>query len=66
MLVCYIRFFTVTIKKVKVEFLKLDEETWGLHMAHIFEIPELHWGQSYLPTPPLGQDMTQGQFLSGV
>ena len=29
------------------------------------------WGMrstplSYLPTPPLGQDMTQGQFLSGV
>ena len=23
-----------------------------------------HW--PYLPTPPLGQDMTQGQFLSGV
>ena len=21
---------------------------------------------SYLPTPPLGQDITQGQFLSGV
>ena len=21
---------------------------------------------SYLPTPPLGQDMTQSQFLSGV
>ena len=21
---------------------------------------------SYLPTPPLGQDMTQGQFLRGV
>ena len=21
---------------------------------------------SYLPTPPLGQDMTQGQFVSGV
>ena len=21
---------------------------------------------SYLPTPPLGQDMTQGQILSGV
>ena len=21
---------------------------------------------SYLPTPPLGQDMTQGQFLSGI
>ena len=25
------------------------------------------WEQRYyLPTPPLGQDMTQGQFLSGV
>ena len=24
-----------------------------------------YW-RSYLPTPPLGQDMTQGQFLSGV
>ena len=24
------------------------------------------YGISYLPTPPLGQDMTQGQFLSGV
>ena len=23
-------------------------------------------GWYYLPTPPLGQDMTQGQFLSGV
>ena len=23
-------------------------------------------GLSYLPTPPLGQDMTQGQFLSGI
>ena len=22
--------------------------------------------KSYLPTPPLGQDMTHGQFLSGV
>ena len=21
---------------------------------------------SYLPTPPLGQDMTQGQFITGV
>ena len=25
-----------------------------------------HYTLSYLPTPPLGQDMTQGQFLSGV
>ena len=27
---------------------------------------EVNNGLSYLPTPPLGQDMTQGQFLSGV
>ena len=27
---------------------------------------KLIWPLSYLPTPPLGQDMTQGQFLSGV
>ena len=24
------------------------------------------WRRYYLPTPPLGQDMTQGRFLSGV
>ena len=24
------------------------------------------WERYYLPTPPLGQDMTQGQFLSRV
>ena len=41
-----------------------------LRSARILKI----WGDSlslwlqwyYLPTPPLGQDMTQGQFLSGV
>ena len=27
---------------------------------------ENHKKWYYLPTPPLGQDMTQGQFLSGV
>ena len=26
----------------------------------------LQYSWYYLPTPPLGQDMTQGQFLSGV
>ena len=25
-----------------------------------------HYQYSYLPTPPIGQDMTQGQFLSGI
>ena len=28
--------------------------------------PKLRGCHVYLPTPPLGQDMTQGQFLSGV
>ena len=28
--------------------------------------PQTIWPGSYLPTPPLGQDMTQGQFFSGV
>ena len=28
--------------------------------------PINHCRLSYLPTPPLGKDMTQGQFLSGV
>ena len=28
--------------------------------------PPYYVSWSYLPTPPLGQDMTQGQFLSGV
>ena len=27
---------------------------------------EFDGAEFYLPTPPLGQDMTQGQFLSGV
>ena len=27
---------------------------------------KLSTNYSYLPTPPLGQDMTQGQFLSEV
>ena len=26
----------------------------------------IHIYLSYLPTPPLGQDVTQGQFLSGI
>ena len=27
---------------------------------------KLFLNNTYFPTPPLGQDMTQGQFLSGV
>ena len=31
-----------------------------------FELTKKRGRRYYLPTPPLGQDMTQGQFLSGV
>ena len=33
---------------------------------NIVRIETLIYSWYYLPTPPLGQDMTQGQFLSGV
>ena len=40
----------------------LDSGTpWNLNFSGVHP---RHY--SYLPTPPLGQDMTQGQFLSGV
>ena len=32
----------------------------------IFKSSSRYLYLSYLPTPPLGQDITQGQFLSGV
>ena len=42
--------------KQMTELLVLHSNTWN-HLTVY---------KSYLPTPPLGQDMTQGQFLSGV
>ena len=47
----------------------------GCHLEDLLRsmIDRDRWWESYenldryyLPTPPLGQDMTQGQFLSGV
>ena len=35
-------------------------------ISHAFQIVRLMIACYNLPTPPLGQDMTQGQFLSGV
>ena len=38
-----------------------------LNLTSNYEIkPLFSYTYSYLPTPPLGRDMTQGQFLSGV
>ena len=33
---------------------------------YLFDLSSKNKIYSYLPTPPLGQDMTQGQFLSRV
>ena len=41
-----------------------DREKWRERVRDIRTSGTTWW--SYLPTPPLGQDMTQGQFLSGV
>ena len=60
--------------KVRVTVNK-DYPTYQVNQS--VDIRELQWIKSckkqiqimkwyYLPTPPLGQDMTQGQFLSGV
>ena len=46
-----------------------DREKWRERVGDIRASGMTWWWfiyLSYLPTPPLGQDMTQGQFLSGV
>ena len=44
-------------------FKKTQKKILIVNIWLIIKSPNLY---SYLPTPPLGQDMTQGQFLSGV
>ena len=47
----------------------LDYVLWTLIdkiIENSFELTKKSSRRYYLPTPPLGQDMTQGQFLSGV
>ena len=39
---------------------------WVLWHINHFTLFNAKSHLSYLPTSPLGQDMTQGQFLSGV
>ena len=39
---------------------------WWWWYIYIYIYIYIYTHRSYLPTPPLGQDMTQGQFLSGV
>ena len=54
-----IRWFNVTSKTLIREALPLCRDAAG-----VFYMPSW-WDYTYLPTPPLGQDMTQGQFLTG-
>ena len=57
-------------KKIKIKRLKNDLAWFGLYGISIivgYLMPNpVYTYISYLPTPPLGQDMTQGQFLSRV
>ena len=59
----------IIIIKFLVLFLALYNPSQGLYpRPSMREDTDNGWlvGWYYLPTPPLGQDMTQGQFLSGV
>ena len=54
------------------EIKEVDSELWMENIAHYW-LKNKDWTLKkktgtwyFLPTPPLGQDMTQGQFLSGV
>ena len=47
------------MRKDKISRIPVLELTEFYHKTNVQQLP-------YLPTPPLGQDMTQGQFLSGV
>ena len=64
------QFLLISLTKVKLVF-------WGFFQFFFFPLPFqfsiqsklstiVVFDLSYLSTPPLGQDMTQGQFLSGV
>ena len=44
----------------------LSKQDEGILRRNAVEFIILYMVYIYLPTPPLGQDMTQGQFLSGV
>ena len=41
-------------------------EWFGFSMVSLNYVFTNHMYNTYLPTPPLGQDMTQGHFLSRV
>ena len=51
---------SIKLKKIKNEQFKIV--LLYFYVPDIFFVVEWY----YLPIPPLGQDMTQGQFLSGV
>ena len=51
-------------KKLTKESFKSDE--FIKQDSRGYDVSELIYRHPYLPTPPLGQDMTQSQVLSGV
>ena len=56
-----------------IQFIEKTMDTWrveltagGKSLAAVKNQRDLSQRDPIYPTPPLGQDMTQGQFLSGV
>ena len=66
MCVCVCTDFGYDIKPFDVEAEKYIDFGYEIKPSEVVEGEEYNNFGYYLPTPPLGQDMTQGQFLSGV
>ena len=65
----------MTSEKKDIHYMQLKKDTLPTSAIQRNKETKEWWGYngtkteqelSYLPTPPLRQDMTQGQFLSGV
>ena len=60
------------ISKFDIEYKDLNTDVTKMFRMKRAQNPNCFWSARfkmeypYSPTPPLGQDMTQGQFLSGV
>ena len=55
-----------TLWNMRVRVTPIVVDTLGKNTKRIGNQRKILFDLSYLPTPPLGQDMTQSQFLSGV
>ena len=72
MCVCMPKDYSLKVKEIKQlekyqDIFKMLGKLWNMNIRSFLSYCS-SYSLSYLsnPTPPLGQDMTQGQFLSGV